>query len=702
MLVRRRIAVVASLVLSLCSISLVGRSLAEEITIYRDHFGVPHIDATTLEGAAFAAGYAQAEDRLQQMMQNYRLAAGRMAEIAGPSMLQMDYRSRMWRHDAICREKFDTLPPKLQRTSASFIEGVKHYMEQHPDALPEGQALELESHFPIMLSRFIIWGWPEGQAAGDLRRGGIQPDPVAYRGSNQWLIAPHRTADGHAIALIDPHLSWYGPFRFYEQRMYASADDFAVSGACILGVPMPGLGHSQYASIAMTTGGPDTSDVYEETINPDNPLQYQVDGQWRDMQTRSEMIYVRGSSGIEAKEVQFAYTHHGPVVARRGDKAYAMALPYFDEVGLMEELYNVMTAKNLDQVKQALSTRQLMPQNIMVATVDGDIFYVRTGRVPIRNHEHPLNRPVPGHLSENDYAGIHAFEDLVQITNPESGYMQNCNVSPYHLMVDSPLTPQKYAERPYLYEATDEPAHQRGEMVKQLLHANDRFTIEEAIDLAFSPQVLGAEAWQARLAKAWSGAASDRKSGDVKELYDLIAAWNGRSDPDSVGACAYYHFKTSLEGPASAAVEVPDEMTDEALLAALERAAGKLRSEHDRIDLPYGHLFRVGREGGDETYPVGGGTVRQAGMATPRAIGFVRRGAHFVGTSGQTSTQIVVLSNPPKSYMVLPLGQSDHRDSGHWDDQAQKLFSRGQAKETFFLDREALLEHVTRTTVLEF
>ena len=54
--------------------------------------------------------------------------------------------------------------------------------------------------------------------------------------------------------------------------MYASGDDFALSGAAILGLPMPGFGHTQYASIAMTTGGPDTADVYEETVDPDDPL----------------------------------------------------------------------------------------------------------------------------------------------------------------------------------------------------------------------------------------------------------------------------------------------------------------------------------------------------------------------------------------------------------------------------------------------
>lgn len=89
-------------------------------------------------------------------------------------------------------------------------------------------------------------------------------------------------------------------------------------------------------------------------------------------------------------------------------------------------------------------------------------------------------------------------------------------------------------------------------------------------------------------------------------------------------------------------------------------------------------------------------------MATPRAISFGNVGDQKIGHGGQTSTQIVVLSKPPRSYMVLPLGESDHPESGHWDDQAAKLFSEGKAKDTFFMDREGLQPHVTSTKKLEY
>jgi len=95
------------------------------------------------------------------------------------------------------------------------------------------------------------------------------------------------------------------------------------------------------------------------------------------------------------------------------------------------------------------------------------------------------------------------------------------------------------------------------------------------------------------------------------------------------------------------------------------------------------------------------GGANNVGMATPRAISFAPAGKEMVGQGGQTSTQIVVLTNPPKSYAIIPLGESDHKESGHWDDQAEKLFSKSKAASTFFLDKAGLMKHVTAKRVLK-
>ena len=87
-------------------------------------------------------------------------------------------------------------------------------------------------------------------------------------------------------------------------------------------------------------------------------------------------------------------------------------------------------------------------------------------------------------------------------------------------------------------------------------------------------------------------------------------------------------------------------------------------------------------------------------MATVRAISFSPVNKEMVGHGGQTSTQIVIMTDPPESYTLVPLGASDHKESGHWDDQAEKLFSKSRPVRTYFLNRTELLKHVTSTKTL--
>lgn len=667
-------------------------------TLYRDEFGIPHVYAPSLEAAAYAIGYAQAEDRLEELLMNYRRANGTMAEVFGPEHLRNDMIQRMWRHSEISREKYNTVSPKMRAVMESFQEGIKQFMKEHPEQVPSW-AQEIHPWDVLALSRYIIFGWPLGEAAADLSKGGIQPDPVAYRGSNQMLIAANRTTLNSPIAVIDPHLSWYGEFRFYQVRIYSP--EYSVSGVSILGAPIPSLAHSQYCSVAMTTGGPDTSDVYEEELNPQNPRQYKYDGKWRDMVVRKQKIGVKTDKGLEIKEVEIEYTHHGPVVAHKDGKAYSFAIPYMEEVGLTDQIYEMFTAKNLEQMKKALSSLQLMQQNVMVATIQGDIFYVRNGRVPIRAKGVDASKPIPGNTSATEWQGIHPFKDLVQITNPASGNMHNCNVSPFAMTKDAPkeLLPETYASAPYLYNASrTAPRHQRGEMMTELLDKANKVNLEQAIDIAFAPNVWKAETWQARLKDAVAKALM--KPGDAFDVYQLIQEWNRRSDADSQGAMAFYAFKKGL-GDLAKEVEPPANIKDEKLFEALGKAAEWLKSTFGSVRVPYGVYFRVGRQGGTKTWPVGGGSLQAVGMATPRAISFGEAGKEMVGRGGQTSTQIVVMSNPPKSYAIIPLGESDHKESGHWDDQAEKLFSKSKAAPTYFMDRAELLKHVTATKVFK-
>jgi len=131
---------------------------------------VPHIYGDSEEAAAFGQGDAQAEDRLETLLKAYLKARGRMARAFGEKWVEHDYIQRLCRHEEISRQRYGELDPGVRRIIEHFVAGVKRYMAEHPERVPSW-AEEPEPHHPVALARYVIWGWPLGQAMDDLNRG---------------------------------------------------------------------------------------------------------------------------------------------------------------------------------------------------------------------------------------------------------------------------------------------------------------------------------------------------------------------------------------------------------------------------------------------------------------------------------------------------------------------------------------------------
>src|SRR5215470_107317 len=112
------------------STAFIASAPGGEATIYRDDYGIPHVFAPTLEAASFAIGYAQAEDRLEELLKNYRRALGTMSEAFGPASYTDDYLQHMFRHAEISREKYKEVSPKMRAVVEAFVDGVKLFMRE--------------------------------------------------------------------------------------------------------------------------------------------------------------------------------------------------------------------------------------------------------------------------------------------------------------------------------------------------------------------------------------------------------------------------------------------------------------------------------------------------------------------------------------------------------------------------------------------
>jgi len=723
------------LTISLAVVLICGRAHAIDVpgtgddagktVVYRDTWGVPHIYAPTMEAALYAQGWAQAEDRPAELLKNLKRALGEWASIDGPRFLSYDMVARVWDHYGVAQRNADKIDPVVRKHIQAYARGMRDYYAAHPEDVPDWwDKGDVNEYQLIAFGRLFLYAWSIEQAFADLGRIGIEPGAGQYHhGSNEWAVAPQRSAEGAAILLIDPHLSWWGMSRFWEFRVHAG--DWNGSGFTLPGSPYIGLGHTDHLAWAMTTGGPDTADVYELTLNADNPSQYLYDGKWRQMTKREFTIAVKGGNPVP---FTIWDSHYGPVIAMKDGKAYAARTAYADSVQVSEAWLKLNMGQDYTGAVDAMATLQLFPQNVMVADTAGNIYYERTGKIPKRPKGFDWSRPVNGSTSATEWQCFHPSSDHVHLLNPETGYMQNCNIPPDVMIPNSPLTQDKYP--PYLYSDMGYGegrgrggwTGQRGARAVELLAGDDAVTWDEALAYAEDTKAYGVEQWQAVLQQA-NDAAGDEFSGEplYRPGIEALLAWDGFMNPDSAGALKYYYWRMQLLGMAGPAtvgeitrkVEFllgplgyayePEPLTQDelhALAAAVSPAMVRLQQDYGSLDAVWGDKFRVGR--GDKSWPVGGGSLRDIGMRALRSVGYgnEREDKTRWGNDGQTSTQVVIMTSPPQSWTAVPIGQSDRPDSPHYRDQAERLFSEGRLKPTWW-QPEDLVGHVESRTVLE-
>ncbi|MHC4517031.1 MAG: penicillin acylase family protein [Planctomycetota bacterium] len=676
--------------------------------VYRDTWGVPHIYAPSVKEGLYAMGWAQAQDRPEELLKNFMRAMGEASKFDGPGAIRSDIISHLWDHYSTSKQHFDKIRPGIQGQIRAYVDGINDFYAEHPADVPLWWGdRPVDEHMVVAFGRFFLYGWSIGQAFGDLRAGGIQPgSDEAARGSNQWAVSPSRSAEGAAILYIDPHLSWWGASRFWEFRIHAG--EIHGSGFTLPGSPWIGLGHNADVAWAMTTGGPDTADIYELTLKEDDPAQYLYDGQWRPLKRRVVTIEVKGTG---SRKVTAWSSHHGPIVATRGGRAYAAKISYADAVQVGEAWYEFNVAEDFSGAVRALNMRQLFPQNVMVADTSGNIYYQRTGRVPRRPSGHDWSKPVDGSTSATEWQGLHLAAVHLQVLNPPQGYMQNCNIPPDVMMADSPFSPDKTLA--YLYGSSGGYTNQRGARAVQLLDADSSVTVADALAYATDIHPYGVERWLEVLkqADAEFGQLHQSDRNYVAGIKDLLS-WDGELEHDSTAALKYYYWRRQLVedygatevsdaarridyhlaalGRLAPKIDVSD-MELEAAANSLASALARLRTDHGSLDAAYGDTFRVGRD--DVSWPLGGGG--DYGLTTLRNVGYgsEREDHTRWGNRGQTSTQIVVLSKPVRSWTYVPIGQSDRPDSTHYRDQAQKLFSPRRLKPTWWLPEE-LAKHI--------
>ena len=331
------------------------------------------------------------------------------------------------------------------------------YPEDHPVIVNEigEQALKVESQ--------------RSQVPSDLQLSTFNFEPLADRfalldglmgpmgegiGSNSWAVAGSRTSTGLPLLANDPHLGIQMPSIWYQVHLecqpVTAECPYNVAGFSFAGVPGVVIGHNDRIAWGVTNVGPDVMDLYIERVNPDNPDQYEVNGEWVDFETRTESIQVVGGEPVE---ITVRSTRHGPVISEsygplKNDNTNddPEFIPFKDRAGIelpgqyvislqwtalapstpFQAIWGFNRAQNWEDFREAARYFHVPAQNLLYADVDGNIGYQMPGDIPMRaGGDGTL--PVPGWTDEYEWTGLIPFEELPYTFNPAEGYIVTAN-----------------------------------------------------------------------------------------------------------------------------------------------------------------------------------------------------------------------------------------------------------------------------------
>ena len=601
--------------------------LDQQVDIYRDEMGIPHIYASTQHDLFFAQGYVHAQDRFWQMDFWRHIGAGRVAEMF-PSEADTDMFLRTLGWTEITSLEFDALEPEYKAMVESYSEGVNAYLEDHDkDTLSlEYEILGLlNSDYviePWTTSNTLTWGkmlaWDlKGNMNEEIQRAILlktltpeqvndlfsaypddhplivnkigestssvtTPNPLSIEipdetlaalynnttlldqimgpfdegvGSNSWVIGGSLTSTGMPLLANDPHLAIQMPSIWYQIGLHCKpkneACPYDVAGFSMAGVPAVIIGHNDHIAWGFTNLGPDVMDLYVEKINPENPNQYEVNGEWVDFKVRKETIKVAGGEPIE---MEVRISRHGPIISEvfgplknQGDPGDKKFIPFKDNAGIeLPEHYaialkwtaftvsssfvapwKVNTAENFEQFREAARTAKVPSQNIVYADTAGNIGYQAPGDIPIRaNGDGTL--PVPGWTDDFEWVGYIPFDELPYTYNPAEGYIVAAN---------NQVEPRDY---PYLISTDYDPGYRANRIVDMIENAPGR------IDIAYMQKMQGDD---------FDGGAPyilpyllrmTFESSDLNDGLATLKNWDYQASADSTPAAVYQVFWKNL------------------------------------------------------------------------------------------------------------------------------------------------------------
>ena len=677
---------------------------AQSVTIIRDDWGIPHIYGETDADAVFGMIYAQAEDDFNRIEVNFLNSQGRLAEAEGEDEIWRDLRMKLFIDPADMQTQYDASPQWLKDLMDAWASGLNYYLYTHPEVQPR------------VLTRFEPWmalTFSEGSIGGDIERVNLgrleafygqpsnaqavlnrEPSSTTLAmvpsglnepdmneeptGSNGIAIAPANTSAGNALLLINPHTSFF----FREELHMVSEQGLDAYGAVTWGQFFVYQGFNENAGWMHTSSGVDNIDEFLETVvERDGTLYYRYGDEERPVTVRQVVVPYKTDTGMAEREFTVYRTHHGPIV-REVDGAWVSVALMEEPMNALIQSYMRTKAQSYDEYIEVMRTHTNSSNNTVFADSEGNIAYLHSNFIPVRDTRFNYLQPVDGSDPATDWQGVHSIEETPNAVNPSVGWLQNTNNWPFSAA--GPDSPRR-EEFPVYVQRSGENA--RGLHAMRVLEGKTDFTLESLIDAAFDTYLTGFEELIPALVRAYDQAdASNPLKAELADQVSILRDWDLRWSVESIATSLAIFFGEETRRLDATEREVPQQQ-----LQALSVASAKLEADFGSWRTPWGDINRFQRLTGDIVQP-----FDDAGPSTPVGFPSGRWGSlasfgaraypqtkKWYGTSGNSFVAVVEFGDQVRAHAVTAGGLDSDPSSPHFNDQAE-LYAAGDLREVYY------------------
>lgn len=577
------------------------------VTIYRDIWGVPHIFGDKDEDTAYGLGYAHAEDDFKTIQDVLIAARGNLAEYHGRSVAANDYMVKLLKIWDLVEKNYDNgLSEDVTRISEAYADGINHYVSLYPDKAFKGvfpvEGKDIVAGFihrmPLM---FGLDGALAGLASGKYPKKNkdstsAQSNILNQRmlGSNVIAVSPARSDDKYTRLLINSHQPWSGPVAWYEAHLHSN-EGWNMVGGLFPGSPVILVGHNENLGWSHTVNSPDLIDIYELTINPKNPNQYYFDGKYENFELSEAKIKVKIWGPIKWTFKRKVYrSKHGPVI-KNDHGSFAIRYSGHDEFRYLEQWFRMNKSKNFNDFENALKLMSIPMFNTIYADKKGNIFYVYNALFPERKDGYTWEAdPLSGDTSENLWKDYLPYSALPKILNPKSGFLQNCNSSPFLATTGNQNPDASFYNKNLGIERFQ---------TNRALRAIEIYGSDTSIDrnefykYKYDTKYSEESVLVSNLKRFLSEAETIDK--DVNKVLSILKEWNYETDSLAVGV----HYALDAIKP----VYNPDDYiyNYELIMKRLKESVKKTNDHFRKLDIRWGEIQRLKR--GNKNMPLSGG-----------------------------------------------------------------------------------------------